>query len=160
MDLDRLMTRVNPLIAGVLRSPFHWILSPGLLLLTVTGRRTGRRYSIPGGYQRDGDRLVVLVSKAARKRWWRNYEEPGPVEVVLAGTTLQGMAWVIPEETFEFRRHVERTFQRMPWLARQFDLAYDRRTGLTDDQVERLGVEARVVQIEIRPPRGVGGGGA
>ena len=79
------MTRVNPVIVGILRSPLHGLMSSGLLLLTVTGRRTGRRYTIPVGYQRDGDRLVILVSKARRKNWWRNYLDPAPVEMLVAG---------------------------------------------------------------------------
>ena len=50
MDIDRLMTRLNPVIGAVLRSPLHPLLSHGLALLHVTGRRSGRRYWIPVGY--------------------------------------------------------------------------------------------------------------
>src|SRR5262249_10762451 len=39
MDLDRLMTRLNPLVAWVLRSPLHPLVGGMLLLLRVTGRR-------------------------------------------------------------------------------------------------------------------------
>jgi hypothetical protein len=34
---------INPLVRAVLGSPLHWILSHKLLLITVRGRRTGRR---------------------------------------------------------------------------------------------------------------------
>jgi len=56
-----------------------------MLLVTVTGRRSGQRYTIPVGYRRRRDVLDVLVSKAPTKQWWRNYREPGPVEVWLRG---------------------------------------------------------------------------
>ena len=78
VDLDQLMTRLNPLVAWVLRSPLHPMLDRVLLMLRVTGRRTGRQYRIPVGYQRDGDTITVLVSKAPRKQWWRNYRVPWP----------------------------------------------------------------------------------
>ena len=151
VDFDRFMTRVNPLIVGILRSPLHGLMSSGLLALTVTGRRTGRRYTIPVGYQRDGDRFVILVSKARRKNWWRNYLEPAPVEMLIAGQKVPGMGWVVQPESFEFRKNAERTFRRMPWLGKQFAIEYDTRTGLTEAQVAHLGVEGAMVQIESAP---------
>ena len=92
MSVDSIMSMLNPVIGAVLRSPLHRLVSPGLLLLTVTGRRTGRRYSIPVGYQRDGDDLVVMVSEARSKQWWRNYEEPAPIEMRLRGEQRSGVA--------------------------------------------------------------------
>ena len=42
-------------VRKVLRSPLHGLLSRRLLIVTVTGRKTGRRYSNPVGYaQHDG----------------------------------------------------------------------------------------------------------
>ncbi len=154
MDFDRIMTRVNPLIVAILRSPLHGLMSSGLLVLTVTGRRTGRQYSIPVGYQRDGERFIVLVSKARRKNWWRNYIDPAPVGLVVAGRTLRGQGWVVQPESFEFRKNVERTFRRMPWLGRQFAIEYDPNSGLTDAQVQLLGVEGAMVQIELADAEG------
>jgi len=149
LDLDRLMTRLNPLIAWVLRSPLHPLLDRGLLMLRVTGRRTGRRYWIPVGYQRDGGTITVLVSKAPRKRWWRNYREPGPAEVLLRGRTLQGRAHVVATESGTFGEAIERTLRRMPGLGRQFGIRYDRRTGLTPAQRRTLAANAVVVSIEL-----------
>src|SRR5262245_9305990 len=120
MDLDRLMTQLNPVVAWVLRSPLHPLLGRMFVLLRVTGRRTGRRYWIPVGYQRDGDTITVLVSKAPRKQWWRNYREPGPVEVFLRGRTLHGQAHVLSPASTVFREAIEGTFRRLPALGRQF----------------------------------------
>src|SRR6516162_5767260 len=63
LDADWIMTRLNPAVTFVLRSRLHYPLSLGLMLLTVTGRRSGQRYTIPVGYQRRGECLLVLVSK-------------------------------------------------------------------------------------------------
>ncbi len=149
MSVDAFFTRLNPLISGILRSPFHWLLSPGLLLITVTGRRTGRRYTIPVGYQRDGETLAVMVSEARSKAWWRNYLEPAPVELRLRGRQRRGQAEVVAPGTEQFRRGAARTLQRMPWLGRVFGIDYDRRTGLTDEQVERLGEKIAMVRIRL-----------
>ncbi len=149
MDYDRIMTRLNPAIAWILRSPFHPLLSAGLMLITVTGRRTGRRYTIPVGYQRRGDEITLLVSKARRKNWWRNYLEPRPVELHLRGQALRGEARVVPGPSEEFRAAMERTFQRLPFMGRQFGIAYDRRSGLTDDQWRTVADEGALVKIVI-----------
>ena len=43
MDADLFFSRLNPLMLAILRSPLHALLSAGLMALTVTGRRSGRR---------------------------------------------------------------------------------------------------------------------
>jgi deazaflavin-dependent oxidoreductase (nitroreductase family) len=149
VDLDGLMTRLNPLVAWVLRSPLHPMLDRVLLMLRVTGRRTGRRYWIPVGYQRDGDTITVLVSKAPRKQWWRNYRDPGPADVLLQGRTLRGRARVLPTESTAFREAIERTLRRVPGLGRQFGVRYNRRTGLTPAQCRTVAANAVVVSIDL-----------
>ena len=149
LDLDRLFTGLNPGIAWVLRSPLRPLLDGWLLMLRVTGRRTGRQYWIPVGYQRDGDTITVLVSKAPRKQWWRNYRDPGPADVLLRGRTLRGRAHVLSMESTAFHDAVERTLRRVPGLGRQFDIRYDRRTGLTPAQRQAVAANAVVVSIEL-----------
>lgn len=149
MDYDRIMTRLNPAIVWILRSPLHPLLSVGLMLITVTGRRTGRRYTIPVGYQRHGDEITVLISKARRKRWWRNYLEPRPVELHVRGRALQGEARVLPGSSEEFRAAMDGTFRRLPFMGRQFGIDYDRHAGLSDDQWRTVAAEGAVVKIAI-----------
>jgi F420H(2)-dependent quinone reductase len=150
VSVDAVLSRLNPLIAGVLRSPLHPLLSPGLLLLTVTGRHSGRRYSIPVGYQRDGNDLVVMVSEARRKRWWRNYYEPGPVSVRLRGQDRSGRAELVAPGSDEFREIADQTLRRVPYMRRVFRVAdYDPRVGLRPDQLELLGEEIAIVRIRL-----------
>jgi deazaflavin-dependent oxidoreductase (nitroreductase family) len=151
MDLDAFFSRLNPAIDFVLRSRIHWLLSPGLILITVTGRKTGRRYRLPVGYQPDAEGVTVLVSKAARKTWWRNYRESGPVQVHLRGRIREGTAHVVAPGSDEFRKSAARTLRRMPWLSRQFGIDYDRRVGLTEEQARRLTTEIAVVRVELTP---------
>ena len=53
----------------MLRSPFH-IFMGGVLLITVTGRKSGRAISTPVNYARDGDTL--LVTSKTDRTWWKN----------------------------------------------------------------------------------------
>ncbi|MDP4510072.1 nitroreductase/quinone reductase family protein [Nonomuraea turcica] len=91
--LDRLQTRlVNPVVSWLLRSPLHDLLSRRIVLLTVTGRRSGAPIRLPVVYERDGDTLAVVSSP--RRLWWRNLEGGAPVRLVLEGTARDGHATV------------------------------------------------------------------
>ena len=149
MDVDRWFSKLNPVMSSILQSPLHLLLSFFLIDVTVTGRRSGRRSTIPVGYQRDGDTLVVMVSQAARKNWWRNFEEPRGVEVRLRGRRRRGMAEVVAPGSPEFRRRAEETVSRVPGMDRVFGIRYDRRAGLTDEQVRQLAEQIAVVRITL-----------
>jgi len=152
MTVDGVLSVLNPALAAVLRSPLHRLLSRGLLLLTVTGRRSGRRYSIPVGYQEDSNGLVVMVSEARRKQWWRNYYEPAPVELRLRGRERRGVAELVAPGSDSFRSLAEATLRRVPWMRRVFRVdAYDPRAGLRTDQLDRLGEEIAIVRIRLEP---------
>jgi deazaflavin-dependent oxidoreductase (nitroreductase family) len=82
----------NRVVRAVLSSPLHPLLSRGLALITVTGLRTGRRYTFPVGYRRSGKCLLVNVGWPERKRWWRNLRDGGRVEIRIRGQVYEGNA--------------------------------------------------------------------
>lgn len=75
------MRRVNVVMRLVLRLPFPTPLSNQLMLVTHTGRTTGRRYQQPVSYVRDG---AVLLTPGGG-RWTRNLRDGEPVTVRLRG---------------------------------------------------------------------------
>ena len=157
-DVDAFFSRLNPLMRLILRSPLHWAVSSGLALITVTGRRTGHPYTIPVGYQRDGDVIVIMVSQAARKQWWRNFRKPGSVGLVLCGREHAGTAWVVEPISAEFRERCETTFRRLPVLGAQFGIRFDRKTGLSEEQLAHLRASCAVVRIDLADATGSGDG--
>jgi hypothetical protein len=141
--------RMNPIVDVVLRSRFHWLLSRGLALVTVTGRRSGRRYTIPVGYLETSDAVVVLVNDAPTKTWWRNYLQPGPIEMRLRGVRRSGRAVVVPPDSKQFRRTAEESFRRSRVIPRLFGIAFDPRGELTVEDAERLAQRAAIVRITL-----------
>jgi deazaflavin-dependent oxidoreductase (nitroreductase family) len=121
------------------------------MLITVTGRRTGRRYTIPVGYQRHEDVLTILVSEAPKKQWWRNFHTPAPVEVRLKGKTLQGVAHRVTPASAEFAARAEETLRRLPWMGKVFGIEYRRGEALDDAQIATLGRNIAIVQVELTP---------
>jgi deazaflavin-dependent oxidoreductase (nitroreductase family) len=82
----------NPFITALLRSPLHGLLSNGYMLITVTGRKTGRAYTTPVNYGRAGDTLTCLSKRD--RTWWRNLRNGTPVTVLLRGEIRRGLGLV------------------------------------------------------------------
>lgn len=149
MTLVQLSMRLNPLVSAVLRSPLHWFLSSGLMLITVTGRKTGRRYTIPVGYHEMDDAIVILVGEAPRKQWWRNYRDERSIDIRLRNHVRRGVGRVLDGRSSEFRERVDASFRRsrlIPWL---FGIPFDPGTGLTDEQVRRFDQQAVAVKVTL-----------
>jgi hypothetical protein len=120
-----------------------------LTLITVTGRRSGRRYTIPVGYLETADAVLVLVNDAPSKTWWRNYLEGGPIEVLLRGVRRQGDARTLAPNSGEFRRCADESFRRSRVIPRLFGITYDPRGGLTEEQLTHLARRAAIVRITL-----------
>jgi deazaflavin-dependent oxidoreductase (nitroreductase family) len=81
------------------------------MLITVTGRRTGRHYTTPVSYLRDGDELTVFSRRG--RSWWRNVEGGAPVELRLRGERRQGLAEVASANEHETAAALQRFYQRV-----------------------------------------------
>lgn len=77
----RLMRVANVPMRRLLQLPFQTPLSRRLMLLTFTGRKTGRVYHQPVSYVPDGDTLLT----PAGGRWKLNLREGAPIRVRLRG---------------------------------------------------------------------------
>ena len=86
----------NPMMIMLLKSPLHRIISNGILLITFTGRKSGKSFSTPTNYLRDGNVLWILSWRD--RKWWRNLRGGTTVNVLLAGKSLEGRGLVIEEE--------------------------------------------------------------
>jgi hypothetical protein len=66
------------------------------MLITVTGRRTGRKITLPVSYYPDGDTL--WISSTRKRTWWRNVLPGASVGLHLHGRDLKGIADVVLDE--------------------------------------------------------------
>ena len=147
--LNDIVSPANKLVAALLRSPLHRVASGGLIVLSWTGRSSGKSFSIPIGYQRDGDTFVVLLSKPDGKNWWKNFRTPWPAELLVKSEKVPVNGQLIPPSDDAFYGSVERTLRRLPWMGSQFGgIKYDKDVGLTDEQRAVLADNVAVVMFE------------
>ena len=98
MQLERLILRAAPIVnapvAAMTRSP-RWsrLVGRNFAIVTYTGRRSGRRISLPVGYRRRGDEIVIGVAMPDAKTWWRNFLGAGDsMTLTLNGSERPGHA--------------------------------------------------------------------
>ena len=84
---------VNPLMKLLLRSPFHGVVSESLLLLTFTGRKSGREYTTPVGYRYFDDSMVIFT----HSDWWKNLRGGATVTLHLRGDRREAEATPITD---------------------------------------------------------------
>jgi hypothetical protein len=56
---------------------FGRLINRNIAMLTYTGRRSGRTYSIPVAYRRSGGDILISVGMPEAKTWWRNFLDTG-----------------------------------------------------------------------------------
>lgn len=78
----------NQLMAWVLRSPLHRLISGSVMLITFTGRKSGKVYSTPISYTRQGGQIIAFT----HSNWWKNLQGGAPVTLWVAGKEIQGVA--------------------------------------------------------------------
>ena len=59
-----------------------------IMVLSFRGRKTGKQYTFPIGYMREGSELICYSPFG----WWRNLEGGAPVDVTLRGQRIDGRA--------------------------------------------------------------------
>ena len=85
---------LNVIVRAILRSPLHPVVSNRLIVVTVTGRRTGTRYVLPVGYtEHDG---TLLIGTAGG--WRRNLRRGETIPVLYRGRRRVARAEVITDE--------------------------------------------------------------
>jgi hypothetical protein len=90
---------VNPVVARILRSRAHPLLSRHLALLEIPSRRTGRTIEVPVIYKvRGNDLFRVDVGAPDAKRWWRMLCRPGPLRIWLDGEPHDAAGVAIEQE--------------------------------------------------------------
>jgi hypothetical protein len=94
----RVLRRLNPAIAGLLRSPLHGVVSRNLLLMTYVGAKSGATRTLPLSYVEVAGRPYLCTRSS---RWWRNLRNGVPVELRLRGRRVTATPVVVDVRTRE-----------------------------------------------------------
>ena len=138
----------SPVLRVVLRTPAHLLVSRRLLLLRVTGRRTGTPYTFPVGYHRDGHTLKIVSAR----NWWRNLRDgPAPVTVWLRGRRRSATAVAhYGDETVA--AELPGFLRRNPSLGKMYGIPRRPDGGYDDETVRDAAATVAVVYVRLEDP--------
>lgn len=136
----------NWFMSWLLRSPFHRLISGSILLITYNGRRSGKEYSAPLNYIRDGNTL--WVTSVRTQTWWRNFEEEWPIRVLLQRKEIEGRGEAITKQD-ALSDAFHDFFRLSPSSARFFKVRLEDDGTPNNEDLERIVAERVLVRIQI-----------
>ena len=80
----------NPMMKWLLQSPLHFFVSKYYMLITFTGRKSGKMYTTPVQYKRVDDTLYVISNR--QYIWWKNLQGGAGVTLRIQGEDVGGKA--------------------------------------------------------------------
>jgi hypothetical protein len=134
----------NRVVNFLLHTPLRPIFGD-TMQITVTGRKTGKHYSLPVGFfEQDG---FLWVMSARDRTWWRNVSGGSPVDLYLRGETYHGLAEAVLDEP-SVRQRLCAYLKAVPMAARMFGV--DLLAGDLDPlDAERLVKERLFIRIKL-----------
>lgn len=132
----------NDFVTFFLRTPLH-VFMGNTMLITVTGCKTGRKYSTPVGFYREGDTLWVISNRD--RTWWRNVKTGANVSLLLKGKTVKAFATAELDEK-EVETRLLNYIHQMPMLARSLGIRMDNKIPNADD-VARVAKDRLFIQV-------------
>lgn len=134
----------NGFVAFFLRTPLS-VFMGDTMLITVTGRKTGKQYSTPVGFYRENGYLWILSSRD--RTWWRNVQGGAEVTLLLKGKTVSAFAETVMDED-QVMRQVELYIQHIPMAARGLGIRLEDKVPNRAD-VARLAKERLFIRVKI-----------
>ena len=136
----------NDFVTFMLRTPLHVFLG-NTMLITVTGCKTGKKYSTPVGFYREDDCLWVMTSRD--RTWWRNIKHGANISFLLKGKTIHAFAEAelnekaVEERMLDYVRHI-------PLAAKSLGIRMENNTPNEED-VRRAALDRLFVKIQPFP---------
>jgi deazaflavin-dependent oxidoreductase (nitroreductase family) len=135
---------VNHAMKLVLRSPVHGMVSKTILLITFTGRKSGKTYTTPVSYSQFDDQVYVFTHAT----WWKNLRSGTPVTLRLRGREVRGLAEPVAEDKQAIAARLIAHLRKVPSDAGFYGVTFDDHRNPRAEEVEKAA--QTVVMINIR----------
>ncbi len=124
---------VNSAMRFILRSPMHGMVSNSVLLITFTGRKSGKTYSTPVSYSQHDDQVTVFTHAT----WWKNLRSGTPVTLRIRGRDLQGLPEPVAEDKRAVAAGLAAHLRQVPSDARYYGVTFDANGAPRAEEVDQ-----------------------
>ena len=136
---------VNKTMQFILRSPLHGMVSKTILLITFTGRKSGKIYTTPVDYSQDGDQVFIFT----HANWWKNLRSGAPVTLRLRGREFQGLAEPVAEDKQAVAAGLAAHLRKVPFDAKFYGVTFDDQGNPNPEQVAQAAQTAVMVRVRL-----------
>jgi len=145
---EPLFAIINPIVGLLLRSPVHGFWSKSLMLITFTGRRSGRRFTTPVRYVVVDD--VVRCYTSSKNLWWRNLIGGVSVDLLIGGGWAAYRTDVIVNDPAAVKLALQHYLAIYPQDSAYHEIRLNRDKTLNEQDLDRAALEAVVVEARRR----------
>lgn len=136
---------VNQAMRFLLRSPVHGMISKSILLITFTGRKSGKRYTTPVSYSQDDGQVTIFT----HADWWKNLRDGAPVSLRIRGQELQGLPEPVSEDQQAIAEGLAAHLHKVPSDARYYEVTFDEHKNPNLEEVEKAAQAAVMIRIRL-----------
>ena len=137
---------LNAVMTFILRTPLlNRLVSGKIMLITFTGRKSGKTYTTPVSYLKETDTVTLFTHSP----WWKNLAEGAPVVVRIKGKNLTGTATAVPDDKEATAAVLDRHLRNNRMDAKYYSVTYDESGNPNPDQVRAAAENAVMVRVKL-----------
>lgn len=139
---------LNPLMKAILKSPLHRFASREQMLITFTGRKSGKKYTTPVGYSIAGDTVLCFTDST----WWKNLRGGAEVTLRIRGRDRKGLAEPTWDDVPRIAEGLRKFLIQVPSYARFYDLTLEQDGTPNAEDLKRAAESAVMIEIRLQEP--------
>ena len=136
---------VNNAMKFVLRSPVHKMVSKFTLLITFTGRKSGKTYTTPVSYSQFGDQVYIFT----HANWWKNLCGGAPVTLTIRGQEFKGWAEPVAEDKDAIATWLSTHLREVPSDAKYYSVTLDEQGNPKADEVKQAVHTVTMIRVRL-----------
>ena len=134
---------VNQTMKLVLRSPLHGMVSKSILLITFTGRKSGKTYTTPVSYSQTDHKVTIFT----HADWWKNLSNKAEVSLHIRGREVQGVAEPVAEDKQAVAAGLMEHLRKVRSDARFYGVSFDDQGNPRAEEVEKAAQTVVMVRV-------------
>ena len=136
---------VNNAMKFVLRSPMHGMVSKSVLLITFTGRKSGKTYTTPVSYSQSDDQVTIF----SHAQWWKNLRSGAQVTLRIQGRELNGLAEPVAGDKQAVAAGLAAHLRKVPSDARYYGVTFDEQRNPRMAEVEKAVQTVVMIRVQL-----------
>lgn len=136
---------LNSIMKFLLRTPFAGPLGSQLVLLSFTGRKSGKTFTIPLGFAKRENTVVLFTDHT----WYKNLIDNPSVTLRLQGKELKGRAEIVHDDKELIAKELEAFVKERPNAARAYSITLDANKQPNLESVQRASQLFTVIYVHL-----------